>query len=346
MFSESGIYAIISLHICQISLKIEVILIKRAIFFVLCTILVLGVFILPTEARAATLDSGAGRVSTSGGRLNVRSSPSTAAPAVAYLNNGSYVTLISQSGTWWRVEYGNGVYGYCHADYITALTGRAATVSTQSSPLNVRGGAGTSYGKLGSLPKGQVVVVLSAEGEWSRILYHGTRTGYVSARYLSGRTYPGISLGVPSFKQTDSRWANVTVGTSGKTMAQIGCATTAVAMMQSYRTGATIYPDAMSRQLSYTPSGSLYWPSDYVTVTSSAGYLDAIYAQLKQGRPVLFGARNAGGKQHWVVITGYTGSDALQASGFTVNDPGSSSRTNLQQFLNAYPSFYKYFYYR
>lgn len=298
------------------------------------------------EAQAATMDSSAGRVTTSGGRLNVRSSASTGASSVAALHNGTYVTLISKSGSWWRVEYGNGAYGYCHAGYITPVSGSTATVSTQSSALNVRSGAGTSYGKIGSLPKGQVVIVLSTDRGWSRILYHGTKTGYVSAQYLSGSTYPGISLGVPSFKQTDSRWANVTIGNSGKTMAQIGCATTAVAMMQSYRTGTTIYPDAMSRQLSYTSSGSLYWPSDYVTVTDSAGYLGAIYAQLKQGKPVLFGARNAYGKQHWVVITGYTGSDALSAAGFTVNDPGSNYRTNLQQFLNAYPTFYKYFYYR
>lgn len=323
----------------------EVILIKRAVTFLLSTILILGLLV-PSQARAATVDSSAGRVTTAGGRLNVRSGASTGAPAVAALHNGSYVTLISKSGSWWRVEYANGAYGYCHADYITAVPGSAATVGTQSSALNVRSGAGTSYPKLGSLPKGQVVIVLSTANGWSRILYHGTKTGYVSGQYLSAAAYPAVALHVPSFKQTDSRWANVTVGTSGKTIAQIGCATTAVAMLESYRTGGLIYPDAMSRQLTYTPTGSLYWPGDYVTVTDSAGYLSAVYARLRQGRPVLFGARNAAGKQHWVVITGYTGGNSLNAAGFTVNDPGSSFRTTLQQFLNAYPTFYKYFYYR
>lgn len=32
-------------------------------------------------------------------------------------------------------------------------------------------------------------------------------------------------------------------------------------MMESFRMGRTIYPDAMAKELTYTPSGSLYWPS-------------------------------------------------------------------------------------
>ena len=30
---------------------------------------------------------------------------------------------------------------------------------------------------------------------------------------------------------------------------------------------------------------------------------------------------------------------------FRINDPGSNSRVNLQQFLDAYPVFYKFFHY-
>ena len=291
------------------------------------------------------MDSKAGVVSTSGGRLNVRSSASTGASVVTSLSKGSFVTLISKSGSWWQVEYAKGKYGYCHADYIQTASGSATTVATQSGNLNVRSGAGTSYARTGSLSKGETVIVLSSSGSWSRILYHGTKTGYVSSQYLS-TGFASVSLSVPNYKQMDSRWAGVQIGTSGKTISQIGCATTAIAMMESYRTGTTIYPDAMAAKLTYTATGSVYWPSNFVTVTNSANYLNGIYAQLKQGKPVLFGAKNSYGKQHWVVITGFTGGAALSASGFSVQDPGSNSRTTLQQFLNEYPTFYKYFYYR
>lgn len=320
---------------------------KRALSFILSAIIIIGIFMMPITSYAATQAVSAGIVSTSGGRLNVRSSSSTNAPVVASLNKGSYVTLLSKSGSWWYVAYGKGQYGYCHANFITTVSGSAAVVNTQYGSLNVRSGAGTSYTKVGSLSKDETVVILSSSGGWSRILYHGTKIGYVSNQYLSSSTaaYSSVSLNVPSFKQTDSRWASVKIGSSGKTIAQIGCATTAVAMMESYRTGTTIYPDVMSKKLSYTASGSLYWPSNYTTITSSSGYLNKIYAQLRQGKPILFGAKNASGSQHWVVITGFTGGAALTAANFTINDPGSNSRTNLQQFLIAYPNFYKYFYY-
>lgn len=301
-----------------------------------------GLF-LPGEARAASLDSRAGSVSISSGWLNVRGSGSTGANVVAKLSRGSLVTLISRSGDWWKVEYAKGSYGYCHADYIKSVAGSPVTVRTSSGNLNVRSGAGTSYSKIGSLPNSETVIRLSSSNGWAKILYHGTKTGYVSEAYLSSGN-AAVSLDVPSFKQNDSRWANLTVGSSGKTFSKIGCATTAVAMMESYRQGKTIYPHVMSQSLRYTSSGDLYWPADYTVVTENTNYLQRIYDLLKQGKPVLFGSRNSYGGQHWVVITGFTGG-SLTATAFTVNDPGTSSRTNLQQFLSAYPTVYKYFYY-
>ena len=315
---------------------------KRIIVNICLLFVFVGLLCVP--ARAADQNSRAGMIATSGSRLNVRSSPSTGAAVVKQLNKGSYVTLISKSGSWWRVEYADGKYGYCHSDYISVASGSPAVVSTQSTSLNVRRGPGTSYGKVGSVSKGKTVIVLSSSSGWSKILYNGTQTGYVSSNYLSGN-YGAVSLNVPNFKQTDSRWADTLIGNSGKTMAQIGCATTAVAMMESARTGTTVYPDEMAKSLRYTPDGSLYWPGNYTAVTEGSGYLSAVYARLKAGKPVLFGARNSYGKQHWVVITGFNGGSSLTASGFTINDPGSSYRTNLQQFLNEYPSFYKYFHY-
>lgn len=296
------------------------------------------------EAEAATTSSKAGAVTTSGGNLNVRAQASSGSNVVASLKKGSYITLISKSGSWWKVEYAKGQYGYCHADYITIVQGTPVTVATNSGGLNVRSGAGTSYSKVATVYKGEVVILLSTANGWSRVLYHGTKTGYVSAQYLSNY-YSAVSLYVPNLKQMDSRWSDITVGTSGKTFSQIGCATTAIAMVESHRRGYTIYPDVMAQELKYTPSGSVYWPSHYTTVTNSSGYLSAIYSRLKQGKPVLFGAQNAYGTQHWVVITGYTGGSSLTASGFTIHDPGTYSRTNLQQFLNVYPTFYKYFHY-
>lgn len=315
---------------------------KRTLSLFLCAAALLGLLALPASAASGRY---AGAVTTQSGSLYVRKSASSSSAAVAALPKGSHITLLSRSGDWWYVEYAKNSFGYCHGSYITPIDGTAATVRLSSGALNVRTGPGTSYSAKAWLKNGETVVVLSASGAWSRILYHGTHTGYVSSRYLSTATSSGaVSLNVPGFKQTDSRWADTPIGTSGKTIAQIGCATTAIAMMESYRTGSILYPDAMAKKLRYTATGSVYWPSHYTVTTSSADYLNRILTLLQQGKPVLFGGKNTWGGQHWVVITGFSGG-GIQPDNFKIQDPGSNSRQNLQQFLDAYPVFYKYFSY-
>lgn len=302
----------------------------------------------PTRVHAATSSSLAGTVSVSSGSLNVRSSASTSGTVLKRLSKGSYVTLISKSGSWWKVEYASGKYGYCNASYISQVSSaKAAYVSTSGGTLNVRTGPSTSYSVKTRLANGKTVIRLSVHGSFSRILYNGVSTGYVSNKYLKTYTSSSssaISLSVPNYKQTDSRWANVTLGSSGKTIRDIGCTTTALAMTESYRTGTTITPAAMSKKLSYSSSGSLYWPTNYTAVTNSVDYLYTIRSLLSKGKPVILGCKKSNGSQHWVVVTGYNG-NGVKSSNFTINDPGSKSRTTLSQFLSVYPNFYKIVYY-
>lgn len=320
---------------------------KKTTAFLLTLLLLAGSF-LPAKADAAPYGARAGAVTISSGTLNVRSRASTLSSVVSSLRDGSYITLVSRSGDWWQVEYGDGLYGYCHANYVTPIAGESARVNIASGSLNIRSGPGTGHAVKSRLYAGETPIVLSTSGGWSRVLYDGTKTGYVSAQYLSsggGSTaVSAVRLSVPSYKQTDSRWASITLGSSGKTMARIGCTTTAIAMMESYRTGSTVTPAVMAARLSYNASGSVYWPENYVPVTNGSGYLSTVLALLRQGKPVLLGAKNSYGGQHWVVVTGFTGGN-VSAGNFTINDPGSSSRATLQQFLNAYPHFYKMFYY-
>ena len=318
---------------------------KKFIIFILSAVMSASLFI--PAASAASTTSQLGRISTSSSNLNVRSAHTTSAPTVSAVPKGSYITLMWKTGAWWYVEYADGKYGYCHGDYISSVTSIPKTVSVSSGTLNVRSGAGTPYAKIDSLHSGDVVLQTSVANGWSKIVYDGVKTGYVSAKYLiTPQAYPAVSLSVPLYKQGDSRWANIKLGSSGKTMAKIGCATTGLAMTESYRTGTTITPAAMAKRLIYTSTGNLYWPENYVAVTSSSGYLQKIYELLRSGKPVLIGAKTATGAQHWVVIDGYVGGSTLTASGFTVNDPANASRSTLKELFDTHPNFYKYFYYQ
>lgn len=349
LFIFCSLCSIITSHICQTKC-FEVNNIRKITFYVLSFLLFALVLIAPVRTYAAEMDSYVGAVTTGGGNLYVRTSPSTGSTVLTSLKKGSYVTLMEKSGDWWKVEYADNRYGYCYAGYITPVEGKPVQVKTGGNVLNVRSGPDTSYSRITTLPHGDIVMLRSTNNGWSRILYHGTKLGYVSSQYLSGQSAGNsgntgsdtVSLQVPSFKQTDSRWASYPLGTHGGTIGTIGCAVTGIAMMESYRTGTIIYPDTMAKKLSFTAGGGVYWPSHYTTVTTLD--LSKIHSLLKQGKPVLLGGTTSSGRQHWVVITGFTGG-SLTAANFTVNDPGSNSRTTLQQYFHSFPNFYKYFYY-
>ena len=322
---------------------------KKALSVLLVTAVILSLNVFSPRVSASDAIYGAGKVTTSSTALNVRSTPSSSATIKGKLNKDAYVTLISKIGSFWYVRYGDSLYGYCHADYITTVSTDVRAIKTTQGRLRVRSSPSLTSTIKDYLTSGTYVTVLSTDGAFSKILYNGLKTGYVHSDYLkasgsSSVNYPKISLNVPSFKQTDSRWANVTLGSSGQTIGKIGCATTALAMTESYRTGATIYPDAMSKKLSYTSGGAVYWPSNYNIVTSSNGYLEVIYSALKSGKPVIVGAKRANGSQHYVVVTGVADTTTLSTSSFYINDPGSVSRVTLNQFFNSYPYFYKMLY--
>ncbi|MBP3415612.1 MAG: SH3 domain-containing protein [Clostridia bacterium] len=296
--------------------------------------------------------ASAGVVDTDSSPLSVRSLASTSSAKLTTLSKGSLVTLISKSGSWWYVEYGDGRYGYCHQDYISQLTSaKSAYVNISGGKLNVRASGSKSSSVIDALYKGESAVVLSEANGWSRILYDGVKTGYVYSAYLTegegtGATLQNISLSVADYKQYDGRWANMKVGSSGKTMRSIGCVTTALAATERYRLGdSSLTPATMLYRLSYTSSGDVLWPSNYRNYTSS-GYLQKTYDLLKSGKPVIFGAKNSYGKMHWVVVTGYSGNGTnLKSTDFIINDPGSETRTKLSDLFKEYPYFYKIEYY-
>ncbi len=310
-------------------------------------IVLLFAFALPFSARAAAPPT-AGQVKTQSGRLNVRAAPGGS--IVASLERNAYVTMFAAENGWRKVEYAKGQYGYCSATYLQeAPNAQAAAVKLTSGWLNVRSGAGTGYAVTHTLTNQTSVFIMKESDGWSLILFDGTATGWVSSRYLAKAaraSYPAISLKVPDYKQTDARWKSTKLGATNYTIGAIGCTTTALAMTESFRTDKTVTPDAMAKTLTYSNTGSLYWPGNYVYLTQTDGWAERIYALLEQGKPVIVGAKKANGAQHWVVVTGCYGVKTLSAAAFKINDPGSATRTTLSQFFAVYPYLYKMVWYQ
>lgn len=162
-----------------------------------------------------------------------------------------------------------------------------------------------------------------------------------------------MALDVPYYMQTDSRWKDVYIDT--KTIGAVGCTTTCMAMICSYKQSEEYTPDEMVDILSYS-GNDLLWSS----VTSlgfkrticsrdgnsgiSQAYMKEIYNALQADKPVMVGATSSStstSNQHWIVVTGYNGAiDVFDASGFEIQDPSSTSRNTLQEFLNYKPYMY------
>ena len=143
--------------------------------------------------------------------LNVRSGASTSSGIIGSLSNGSNVTILGESGNWYKIKYGTST-GYVSKEYIKA-SGESSNSNTENnsnnsnagsnesnssgetsiaksgkvvnvqSALNVRNGASTSSRIIGSLSNGSNVTILGESGNWYKIKY-GTSTGYVSKEYI------------------------------------------------------------------------------------------------------------------------------------------------------------------
>ena len=144
---------------------------------------------------------------------------------------------------------------------------------------------------------------------------------------------PKIQLNVPAYFQADPRWAANTIGDTKKTMEAIGCTTTCMAMAKTYLT-------QTEDMLWYNENGDMGWPKTYARTADEDHFMEIAFEQLHKDVPVLIGAERRNGSPHWVLITGYRGdASEFRPEDFVINDPLTTQRTNLQQFLDEYPVF-------
>ena len=133
--------------------------------------------------------------------LNVRSGPGTGYGKVGSLKKGATVSITDESHDGWYGILSGEVEGYVSAEYIdlapapgtedpqpdTSPEEQPETETRQGTVtadvLNVRSGAGTGYGKVGSLKKGASVTITGETNGWYAITA-GSVKGYVSAEYI------------------------------------------------------------------------------------------------------------------------------------------------------------------
>ncbi len=223
----------------------------------------------------------------------------------------------------------------------------AATVTYKvtASKLNVRSGAGTTYGIIGSVVKGQTLSVVSKSGSWYKINYSG-RTGYVSSDYVqASRTTPPAES--TTYTVTASK-LNVRSG-AGTNYASIGSVTKGQKLSVVSKSGSW-YKINYNGRMGYVSSdyvqasGATTPPAESTTYTvtasklnvrSGAGTSYASIGSVTKGQKLSVVSKSG----DWYKINyngrmGYVSSDYVQASGTTTPPAESTTYTVTASKLN------------
>jgi peptidoglycan hydrolase CwlO-like protein len=121
------------------------------------------------------------------------------------------------------------------------------------------------------------------------------------------------------YNQRDSQWANHTIGSSGESIANVGCLVTSVAMLLTHY-GKKVTPADVASTLDAFVPGYAYmyfrpWSVNGATVyrTSMGAYTGNIDGQLSGGNPVIVGIGS--GPAHFIVLKSGTNGN------YVMNDP-------------------------
>ena len=123
--------------------------------------------------------------------LNLRQSPSLNAKVLAYYRNGAKVTILQDSGSWYKVQTEDGKLGYMMKQYL-----RVTDETTQVKPftattmnvnggkiVNMRAGASLKASILRTVPVGTKVTVKEHTTDWCKVEVDG-QEGYISTWFL------------------------------------------------------------------------------------------------------------------------------------------------------------------
>lgn len=161
---------------------------------------------LPVQGVSVPNEDGViGKVKITTDNLNIRSTAnaSVSTNKVGQVDTGAILPVYADIDGWLKVSY-NGKYAYVSKSYTSYVEEKAPEVPTPKptptpppvattsnvkgrvtvSDLNVRSGAGSSYSSVGTINKGDVVVVQSISNYWAKITFGNNKTGYVHKSYL------------------------------------------------------------------------------------------------------------------------------------------------------------------
>lgn len=128
--------------------------------------------------------------------VNLRKSASMNGSVIKVIPNGTVLTIIEKtSSSWYKVKLSNGTVGYIYSSYLKAVSSSSGSSSSVSikgyttTDVNIRKGAGTSYGIIKTLSKNTALTITSKSNKsWYKAKLSDGTAGYISSDYIKEGT--------------------------------------------------------------------------------------------------------------------------------------------------------------
>ena len=153
----------------------------RKFISMLVVVLIALTALAPLSYAASNLVGEAARVSTplASGQVNLRKAANMSGAVIATLPNANPLVIAGKSGNWYKVrDVFTGKLGYMHKNYVAKTF-----IGTVSGSVNLRKGAGTNYGVIKVIAKGNEVTVVQMGKSFTKVK-RGSSTGWISNKYL------------------------------------------------------------------------------------------------------------------------------------------------------------------
>lgn len=135
---------------------------------------------------SAKVSAAEGQGTVRGSTVNMRASASASAKIIEQLPGGSNVTILGQSGDYYKVKSASGNEGYISQSFVNAAATTEARIGlSRKDNLNIRSSPSTTATSVGKLKKGERVTVTGSSGTFYSITTASGTKGYVADTYLS-----------------------------------------------------------------------------------------------------------------------------------------------------------------
>lgn len=118
------------------------------------------------------------------GELNVRENPDADSKSLATVKKGDEVTILEVKGTWGKIEYQSGDFGWINLDYVKFATASSTYTTGEytvtADALHYRKEANADSTALGTYKKDDKVTVTEVAGNWGK-----TDKGWINLKYTT-----------------------------------------------------------------------------------------------------------------------------------------------------------------